>query len=172
SPRPGAWGSRAGCAISRTATWKRSPAATRRSLPLSSSGCGRARARRASRTSPPSTRRTRGSRASGYVERTGSGTVDTTPRSRARLLRKPARAPGAIDPRRVPALPDAAVVARERAHQIPALLLQVVFEDRAAVAQIGADAEQVVARAPDFLHPEGHALHQAQGAGAPGGKNG
>ena len=62
-------------------------------------------------------------------------------------------------------LPEAAVVAAERAVEVAFLDVQVMAQDSAAVAKIGAEMKQVVVSAPDHLDPERHDLHETASAG-------
>src|SRR6185369_6864261 len=68
-------------------------------------------------------------------------------------------------PRRILRASQAAVVPRERIHQVAALPVEVEPQDRAAVAQVGALLEEVLALLADLVHPERHHLHEAAGAG-------
>jgi hypothetical protein len=63
-------------------------------------------------------------------------------------------------------LAQAAVVAAQGAEQVTLLDIQIVAQDRAAVAQVGAQIEQRVVRPADQLYPEWHDLHVAAGAAA------
>src|SRR6185312_5910868 len=60
---------------------------------------------------------------------------------------------------------EAAVIAAERAEVIAVLAVEVVAQDRAAVAEVGAQAEEILAAAADQLRPERHYLHVAARAG-------
>src|SRR6185295_20005701 len=60
---------------------------------------------------------------------------------------------------------EAAVVAAERAEEIALLDVEVVAQDDAAIAQVGAQIEKIVARPLEYLGPEWHYLHVALCAG-------
>jgi len=60
----------------------------------------------------------------------------------------------------------AAVVAPERAVEVAFFLVEIVAQDDAAKAQVGAQVEQVVVAAADQLGPERHHLHVAHCPGA------
>jgi len=62
----------------------------------------------------------------------------------------------------------AAVVAPERAVEVAFFLVEIVAQDDAAKAQVGAQVEQVVVAAADQLGPERHHLHVAH---RPGGRH-
>src|SRR3989344_3937062 len=81
------------------------------------------------------------------------------------LLREPALLVSEVSAGGIPTLALAAVVTRQRRVQLAALLVEVVLEDGAAVAQIGLHVNQAVAGAADFLQPERHHLHQSARAG-------
>ena len=57
--------------------------------------------------------------------------------------------------------PEAAVVAAERAEVVAVLDVEIVAQDHAAVAQVGAQVEEVVLGAADQPRPERHHLHVA-----------
>jgi hypothetical protein len=63
-------------------------------------------------------------------------------------------------------LVQAAVVACQRARDVAALDVEVVAQDDAAIAQVGAQAEQVVLPRADQAGPERHDLHVAARARA------
>jgi len=65
---------------------------------------------------------------------------------------------------RVVAATHAAVVARERARDIIAFILQIKAQDRAAHVDIGLDVGELVATHSQALRPEGHHLHEPDGA--------
>ena len=60
---------------------------------------------------------------------------------------------------------EATVVTSQGAPQVAIFLVVVITQDRAPIAQVGARVQQVVSRAPDFLFPEGHDLHQPSSVG-------
>jgi hypothetical protein len=78
----------------------------------------------------------------------------------------PVALPGAHDLRRIFSFPEAAVVAAQRAVEVAVLHVQVMAQDDAAVAQVGAQMEQVVVAPPDERDPERHHLHESAGARA------
>src|SRR5258708_28398868 len=66
---------------------------------------------------------------------------------------------------RVLGVAEAAVIAAERAEIVAFLHIQIVTQDDAAVAQVGAQVKQIVGRAAEELRPEGHHLHVAARSG-------
>ena len=73
--------------------------------------------------------------------------------------------PGAADHIRILGLAQAAVVAAQGTEKVAVLDVQIVAEDGAAIAQIGAHFEQAVIRPTDQTDPERHHLHIAAGPG-------
>jgi len=76
----------------------------------------------------------------------------------------PLALPGGTDHIGVFGLAQTAVVAAQGPVQVAVFDVQIEAQDGAAVAQVGAHLEQVVARGADLLDPEGHDLHIAPGA--------
>jgi len=66
---------------------------------------------------------------------------------------------------RIVAPTHAAVVARKRAGHVIALVLQIEAQDGAAHVNIVLDVGEFVAAHPEALRPEGHHLHETDGAG-------
>src|SRR5256886_1609438 len=73
----------------------------------------------------------------------------------------PISLPGCAHHVRIFRASQAAVVAPQRAEVIAVFDVEIVPENRAAVRDIGAQVEQVMARLPDLIQPERHHLHVA-----------
>src|SRR5436309_11799236 len=59
---------------------------------------------------------------------------------------------------------EATVVASERTEDVAVLLVEIATQDEAAITKVRAQAEQIVLRVSDELHPERHHLHVAASA--------